>query len=116
MSDEQQRDHTNSNGGSGRAVKVNERQALIGVADELRCSANRALTLQPFHCDLEAFHLAAEHYAEAAELYAKVGLSLYARQCLVEAAKCWEHLEDQSLAELLRAQAERIPVLWEEYE
>ena len=95
---------------------MNERQALIEAADELRCSANRALTLPPFDSDPEAFLWAADHYREAAELYAKVGLSLYARQCLVEAAKCWEHLEDQSLAELLRAQAERIPVLWEEYE
>ena len=95
---------------------MNERQALIEAADELRCSANRALTLPPFDSDPEAFHWAAEHYAEAAELYAKVGWSLYAKQCLLEAAKCWEHLEDQPLADLLRQQAERIPVLWEEYE
>lgn len=92
---------------------MNERMALIGAADELRCSANRALTLQPFHCDPEAFLWAAERYAEAAEFYAKVGLSVYARQCLVEAAKCWEHLEDQPLADLLREQAKQISTLWE---
>jgi hypothetical protein len=32
----------------------------------------------------------------------------------MEAARCWEHLEDQPLANLLREQAERIPVLWED--
>jgi hypothetical protein len=107
MSDEQQRDHTSSNGDIGRTGRVSDRQSLIKTADEMRCSAERALTLQPFHCDPEAFLWAAEHCVEAAELYGQAGLGLRARESLMEAARCWEHLE-------LREQAERIPVLWED--
>ena len=95
---------------------MNERPALIEAADELRCSANRALTLQPFHCDPEAFLWAADHYREAAEFYGQAGLGLRARECLLKAARCWEHLDDQPLADLLHEQAERIPVSWEENE
>ena len=95
---------------------LRERLTLIDEADKLRCSANLALTLQPFCDDDEAFLYAVEHYVKAAEKYRQAGVGLYARQCFVEAASCRQHLEDELVAQSLNEQAERIPILWEAHD
>lgn len=89
------------------------RMALIAEADKLRHSANLALTLQPFHCDDEAFLFAVHKYVAAAEMYRRVGVGFLAKRCLLEAADCWERLDDRPLAESLREQADRLSVPWE---
>lgn len=89
------------------------RLATLGEADKARCAAYRALG-QPFGETDEAFLYAARHYTLAARVYRRVGFGFYARLCLLEAAECWDHLEDRCLAESLRERASRIKVAWED--
>lgn len=88
------------------------RISILDRTDETRCSANRALG-QPFGETDEAAEFAARHYYDAAKDYARIGLGLFAKRCLLDAANCHERLGENDRAAALRERASQIEVAWE---
>jgi hypothetical protein len=88
------------------------RISILERTDETRCAAYRALG-QPFGETDEAAEFAARNYYDASQDYGRIGLGLYAKQCLLAAADCHERLGENDRAAKLRERAAQIEVAWE---